>query len=358
MNDKWKSLIFLKDNYKKMVDIYFKNKSGEFIINKNVLEINFDDWGKEYFYIESLEDLNKEASKMESNKNIYYDIKHNDFKTIHSIALLIQIGNWNVFKKMEDYIKNFNNININIYFFIIDQYAIPENIDYLKYNYKECVIASCDNRGMDIGPFLLNLHYLKKQQYQHDYIFKIHTKSCDYFRNETLNKLMKTHDNIIQNIKTLSDNMNGIFAGNILYKYKDFKEAFQSNLYHIQNLIKYFYNEDVIYDNLEFVGGTMFIAKMQIFNVLTIYKIMELYKQLNDIDTLDYYWYSVFYRINVNDRKRIYYDYINNKENRYPNNLNYSFKTKTDGLRDSMIEHAIERVIGYMCKKEGLLLIS
>jgi hypothetical protein len=169
---------------------------------------------------------------------------------------------------------------------------------------------------------------------------------------------MKDHNTIMNNIKLMCDNNAGIYAGNILYKYIDYKDAFLSNLYHTKKLIKYLYNEDIIYNNLEFVGGTMFIAKFNTFNILSIYKIIDIYKKLNNIDTLDYYWYSSFYNININDRKRIYFDYINNRNNRYPNNLAYTYKTNNAGLRDSMIEHAIERVLGYICKKEGLLLLS
>lgn len=358
MTDTFKSIDFLQNNYKTIVDIYFKDKTGKFIINDNILEIDFDNWGKEYFYFD--------YNKCNQNKNscMYYDLKYNNIKTINTIAILVQIGNWNVFKKMENYINNFKNISINIYFFIINEYAIDLNIDYLKNTYTECVIASCENKGMDIGPFLLNLHYIKTCQYNHEYIFKLHTKSSDKFRNESLNLLMSSHDNILENIKKLNycndinNNESGIFAGNIIYKYNTFKEAFQSNLYHIRNLIKYLYNEEIIYDKLEFVAGTMFIAKLKVFNILTPLKILEIYEQLNTIDTLDYYWYSLFYKIDINDRRRIYFDYNNHKINRYPNNLNYSFKTNTDGLRDSMIEHAFERVIGYICKKEGLEIIS
>lgn len=369
MYNNWKDLIFLPDNYKKIVNLYFKDKCGKFIINNNILEVDIDSWGIDYFYIDGKTEKETESNNSSNNEkmnniiisknnNLYYNIKHDNFKKIYSIGLLIQIGNWNVFKKMEDFISNFKNININIYFFIINEYSNVENIDYLKYKYKNCVIASCENRGMDIGPFLLNLHYMKYKNYYHEYIFKIHTKTCDKFRNETLDKLMKNHDTIINNIIKLYDNNVGIIAGNILYKYNDYKDAFLSNIFYIKKLIKYLYNEDIIYNNLEFVGGTMFIAKLKIFNILSIYTIINLYKKLNNNETLDYYWYSVFYNININDRKKIYLDYINNKENRYANNLNYSFKTNNPGLRDSMIEHSIERVFGYMCKKEGLQLIT
>ena len=233
MCDNWKDIIYLPENYKKIVNLYFKDRSGKFIIKNNVLEVDIDGWGIDYFYIDdSIDDCiddcmddsiddsidNSIDNCIEINNNkiyineiknnkiiskkdkLYYNILHNNFTKIYSIALLIQIGNWNVFKKMEEFIDNFKNINTNIYFFMIDEYSNDENVNYLKYKYKSCVIASCENRGMDIGPFLLNLHYIKYKNYNHEYIFKIHTKTCDRFRNETLDKLMKNHDTIINNI--------------------------------------------------------------------------------------------------------------------------------------------------------------
>jgi len=307
MIDNYKSLDFLENTYKNIIDLYFKDKPGKYIINNNILEVDFDNWGKEYFYIENKNSENNE------NKKKYYDIKYNDIISVNSIAILLQIGNWDVFKKMESYIDNFKNISINIYFFMIKEFDTVDNINYLKYKYKNCVIASCENKGMDIGPFLLNLHYIKTQKYNHDFIFKIHTKSSDNFRNESLNILMNSYDIILSNIQKLSDKNNGIFAGNIIYKYNEFKEAFLSNYYYIKKLVKYFYDEDVITDKLEFCAGTMFIFKNKIFDNLNNTKIEYIYNLLNNNETLDYHWYSIFYSIDINNKKKIFDDYKNNK---------------------------------------------
>ena len=55
--------------------------------------------------------------------------------------------------------------------------------------------------------------------------------------------------------------------------------------------------------------------------------------------------------------KKIFDDYRVNKNERYCNNINYSNTTKKSGLRDAMVEHALERIIGYMCNKSGLAII-
>jgi hypothetical protein len=95
----------------------------------------------------------------------------------------------------------------------------------------------------------------------------------------------------------------------------------------------------------------MFIIKMDSLEILDIKKLEHIYSILNNVDTIDYYWYSVFYKMNINNKEDMYKDYINNKEKKYSNNISYHLKTGKPGLRDCMIEHGIERLFGYVCKK-------
>jgi hypothetical protein len=48
---------------------------------------------------------------------------------------------------------------------------------------------------------------------------------------------------------------------------------------------------------------------------------------------------------------------MNNKETKYTNNINYTMRSGNSGLRDHMIEHAMERFFGYMCKINHLDII-
>ncbi len=351
----WKDIKFLNKSYKSIINNYFLDKSGKFIINDNILTIDFDDWGIEKFYF----DNNNDKYNIDDNDDeLFYNIIYKNFRKINNIAVTLQIGNWFVFKKMEHYLNNFKNINVNIYFVLIENIVKDDIIEYLKNNYKYSVIISAENRGMDIGLFLVNMHFIKKNKYLHKYIFKIHTKTNDDFRNQTLNILMGTHNKIIENIKFLSKDHVGMYAGNFIYKYHNDKGVFESNYYHLKNLVNYLYNEDINTNNLEFVAGTMFIVKNKIFDILNINNIEYLYKSLNNIETLDYYWYSVFYKININQKDKIDYDYHKNIKTKYPNNMAYSIKTNRPGLRDCMVEHAMERLFGYICKKNNLHIVQ
>jgi len=114
----------------------------------------------------------------------------------------------------------------------------------------------------------------------------------------------------------------------------------------------------IITSNLQFASATFFIIKLKIFNVFTIDKIEHFYKNLNNQESLDYYWYSVFYNMNINNKQNIYKDYMNNQNTKYPNNIKYQVKTNKGGLRDCMIEHAFERLFGYVCKKNGFDIVK
>ena len=199
---------------------------------------------------------------------------------------------------------------------------------------------------------------MKNKGYNHEYIIKIHTKTNDTFRNESLNNLIGSEEIITNNIRKLNDENNGIISGNRIYKYNEFKDAFTCNYYHLEKLIKYIYHEDIITDSLEFSAGTMFIAKNNIFNIFNMPILDYIYNNLNNYDSLDYYWYSVFYKLNINNKKQILDDYNNNKDTKYPNNINYCIRTNRPGLRDCMVEHALERLFGYMCKKLNLEIIN
>ena len=172
INNGWKNIIFLDERNKRMVNNYFKNIKGKFKIEDDLLLIDIDNWGIEKFYL--------------NNKiNIFYKIHYENITKINNIGVCIQIGNYKIFKKMELYLENFKNININVYFSLINDIANDKNIEYLKNKYPQSVILSGENKGMDIGLFLITLHYIKLKKYNYDYLFKIHTKTNDNFRNET-----------------------------------------------------------------------------------------------------------------------------------------------------------------------------
>ena len=351
ITDIWNDTQLLNNEYKNIIEKYFPTIEGKFIIKDNILTVDLNSWGVENFYIEN--DIKGYTDLKKSSESEYFDTYYDNFNKIYDIAISVQIGNWNTFKKMESYLNNFNSININFYFVLIKDITNIENLSYLKEKYKYSVILTAENRGMDIGLFFISLLYMRLKNYNHDYLFKIHTKTDDHFRNQTLEKLFGSYDRIIENIKLLNNPNVGMLSGNSIYKFRDHPNVFLSNYYHLQNSVQYLYNENINNNYLEFVAGTMFFVKLKLFSILTMDVLEYFYKNLNNIDTLDYYWYSIFYKININNKDHIYNDYMNNKNHKHPNNISFQLKTGRTGLRDSMIEHAMERLFGYIIRKNN-----
>ena len=345
----WNDLKYLDNKYKKITSKYFIDKNGKYFIKDNILYIDYDNWGIEKIYIGE--------KKYNENKN-FYTVLYKNNKIIYDIAVCIQIGNWTTFLKMESYLKNFEYINTNLYLVIIEDACIEKNIEYLKINYKNIVIIKTENRGMDIGLFLVGLHYMIENKINHEYLFKFHTKTDDKFRNSCLNSLIGSHNKIIDNIKALSKNNVGMVSGNSIYNYHQNKDYFNNNIYYLEMLSKYLYYQDLNYDNLVFSGGTFFIVKNKFFlEILNTKNIEFIYEKLNNNFTIDYNWYACFYNLNINNKKLILEHFNSDKNNRYVNNLNYQLKTNNSGLRDYMLEHAMERFFGYIIKQNNLDII-
>ena len=343
----WHDLCILEEKYKKMIKNYFPNYSGKYYIKDNELIINYDNWGIEKFYINQ-------------NTKKFYKVKYENINidNLSEIAVFIQIGNWDKFEKMEPFLQNFENIYCTFYFVMtIDNYNYYR-LKYLQKKYKNCVIIYSINKGMDIGLFLISLHYVKTKNIKHKYIFKIHTKTDDNFRNITLNNLMGSENKIYENLERLKKKNIGMVGVNNKLNYNDNNHFYKKNMFYINKYSNFLYNNDPEIDKLEFIEGTMFIFKEEIFDILNFYNIEYIYDHLNDEKSFDRNWYSVYYNLDVNNIELLYKHYCTNIKSKFANNLNYQTVEKKSGLRDYMIEHAFERLFGYFCRKCNLLIDS
>ena len=346
-NIEWKDLCILEEKYKKMIQFYFPNNIGKYYIKNNELIVNYDNWGIEKFCI------NKNTKK-------FYKVKYENINinNISEIAIFIQIGNWDKFEKMEPYLQNLLNIHCTYYFVMtLDQYNFYR-LKYLQKKYSNSVIIYSINKGMDIGLFLINLHYVKTRNIKHKYIFKVHTKTDDNFRNITLGNLIGSENKIYENLERLKKVNIGMVGVNNKLNYSDHNHFYIKNMYHINKYIHFLYNSEMEIDKLEFIEGTMFVFKEYIFDILNLYNIEYIYDHLNDEKSFDRNWYSVYYNLDVNNIELLREHYCTNIKTKFANNINYQRVEHKSGLRDFMIEHAFERLFGYFCKKCNLVIDS
>jgi hypothetical protein len=93
MSEIWTKIDNLDTKNKNIINKYFPDKKGKYLIKNDILYYDIEDWGIENFYINCY-------TKNKSNYNIHYEYTYK----IYDIAISVQIGNWNIFKKMENYL--------------------------------------------------------------------------------------------------------------------------------------------------------------------------------------------------------------------------------------------------------------
>jgi hypothetical protein len=286
----------------------------------------------------------------------YYTVLYDNNKNINEFSVLIQLGNYSTFSKMEFCMKSFIDLKANIYYTIIDEECIDKNINRIKELTPNCTILKTKNMGMDIGLFIINLIYFRDNNINPKYILKLHTKTDDRFRNNVLNNLCKNKETILKNLNLFKNN-NGMLTGTFIYSYNKNKSYYDNHMNYLHYLSKYIYNKELNLNNLEFAVGTFFYAKFDLFSILDIVNLKFLYNKLNNLSTLDINWYKIFYNLHKLSDDEIILHYRNYPTN-YGNNLIMQHKTKCLGMRDFMIEHSLERFLGYICKNNNLNIIE
>ena len=111
-------------------------------------------------------------------------------------------------------------------------------------------------------------------------------------------------------------------------------------------------------NKLEFAVGTFFYSRFDVFDVFNSNHIKLVYNKLNDSESLDENWYSIFYKLKNKDSNFVKNHYQKNKNSNYGNNLELQHKTNCSGMRDFMIEHAMERFFGYLNKNKNYKMVE
>jgi len=125
-----------------------------------------------------------------------------------ALAVFIHIGNSAIFNDIKKYLLRIKHIKYDLYLNInCFQKNKSFNDDVEKCcqdMYPESKIFRFENRGCDLGPFLLFLDYLRKENKSYKWIMKLHTKSDDILRKQMLEHLLP--NNFIQYYQYLIKN--------------------------------------------------------------------------------------------------------------------------------------------------------
>tara|TARA_B110000285_G_scaffold81930_1_gene94378 strand:+ start:2315 stop:3484 length:1170 start_codon:yes stop_codon:yes gene_type:complete len=183
------------------------------------------------------------------------------------IACIVHIGSVDIYTKfLLKYIKNLSQCyrNVDIFYTMYDA-KFADHIVEIPGSSNHVQVV--ENRGMDIGPFLTVLSQWKKQSVSFDFVFKLHTKSNDFWRKKMCHCLLGTHLNvkkvcwILQHVPKVGL----IGSANYLLKMDSLNTRKQ------MSYCDRFGWDSTIIHRAKFVGGTIFCM-----NFSCIEKIMEI----------------------------------------------------------------------------------
>lgn len=339
----------LEPKFEKIISRYYDLNKIEYSMNGKWIQINNNNI-IENIYFDQL---------LKKDTNIYYNVLYENIKKKENIIFTLQVGKWVTLEKMYHNLDIIGEIKANYIISIVENEYDEEKLKILKKKLKNLVIIEVKNKGMDIGVFLLSLLYLRCNNLEYEYLIKLHTKTDDRFREHVCDHLIGSKDIINQNLNILrNDKSIGMLNGTLIFNYHKNKSFFNNHIGYLEYLSELLLNKNLEINKLEFAVGTFFYSKFDVFDIFTKNHIKLIYNKLNDFESLDINWYSIFYNLKNKNENYIIQHYKDNKNTNYGNNLELQKKTNCSGMRDFMLEHALERFFGYLNRSKGYSMVE
>lgn len=211
------------------------------------------------------------------------------------IAIFLHMGNHNLWDEIKTYIDKVYEIYNDTYLYISYQ-KYSEKFEDIKKIYKNIKFIKC-KLGCDIGGQLLFFDYLYKNNINHEYILKLHTKTKDKWRYELIDPICSDIKKLIQTFEK-NKNIGMIASKKWILPIDDLNHP----------IIKYKCKKwDLYYDlddkTISFVGGTIFWLRWSVFKDFAKAKNIDFkheYYQLengyntNDKPTITHSWERLF----------------------------------------------------------------
>lgn len=340
---------YIEPKFEKIISRYFDLNQIEYVIDGKCIKINYNN-NLEYIYFDKL---------IKKDNNIYYNVLYENIIKKENLIFMIQVGKWSTLEKMFHNIDIIGQIKANYIIAVVENEYDTEKIEILKKKLKNLIIIEVKNKGMDIGIFLISLLYLRNNDLTYDFLVKLHTKTDDRFREHVCDHLIGSKSIINKNIDILrNDPTIGMLNGTLIFNYHKNKSFFHNHLNYLEYLCDLLLNEQMNINKLEFAVGTFFYSRFDVFDIFNKNHIKLIYNNLNDFESLDKNWYSIFYNLKNKDDDFINEHYNKYRDTNHGNNLELQKKTQCSGMRDFMIEHALERFFGYLNKNKKYSMVE
>jgi mannosyltransferase OCH1-like enzyme len=346
------------------IQLFHHEKSSSIICNNmEIVDIykSYRDEQKEYQNNVHYSELWKQNAIYNKNYNILHKkIIKNKQPNLPNVLCIIHIGSYHIFMKMKKYIDNlvlakYDEYNLDIYFNIIDSIR-QEHIENIKKEYPEENFIISENYGFDIGSFFHTLQVIKTYNEKYDYVIKVHTKSNNDIRESIMEPLLGSITKIREITQLFQNNKEIGMIASKKSRCIDNHSDFLRNKNYLQQLLNWYFQETTNAIKQPYSTGTIFWIRFDILqNTFFKYNISNIYNSFNNIYTFDCNWY---YFANKNDLGDIPYDKVkiyehylkNHNKLKLSGNLFHAlkYKTKSQPIRDGMIEHTYERFFGYV----------
>ena len=261
------------------------------------------------------------------------------------IAIMIHIFNVKLLPFFVSYInylnKSYASTNFDIYFNIVEEN--DSNVrEYCDEQLKQIPNITCyysENRGGDIGGFLILCRKIIESNVSYKYVIFVHSKTNPQWRKELCHCIFDIP------FATLEKNDDiGIISDKKWIRTFDPKsKEYDYFKYHMVELCTIY--ELPCNQSWSFVAGTMFLANISIIRYIVGHDIDRVYSKLNRIDTVDINWMMIVGEKGLNTQGTC-------------NDFQYRIRFHKPLLSDYMIEHTFERIIGLICQKLNLKTIG
>lgn len=265
------------------------------------------------------------------------------------VAILIHIFNIDMFPF---FVKNLNYLNDNysmdnfdIYINIVEdnnpytgdlKLAVSEHI--AKIHNPNISYFFNENRGGDIGGFLLLSKYIIGLGIDYQYVIFAHSKAKFSWRKELCQTIFNIKFESLPECKDIGL----IGTKKWIHTFDSHKqpEEYRRFKYHLDTLCQnYEVNCEIPW---QFVAGTMFLANIEIIRYIANHNIDSIYFKLNKPESIDVNWLTLVMEEFKKDTRGV------------GNDLQYRIKYGKSLHPDHMIEHAVERIIGLICQHLSL----
>jgi len=247
----------------------------------------------------------------------------------------------------------YTNDSIHVFINIVEENnpRFSDGIELRKYVNEQCAqiddgikveIVYSENRGGDIGGFLILCQKLRTESYNH--IIFVHSKTKLKWKYELCSVIFNYPLHLLtDSVGTVGSNK---WTRTINYKTDIHRKCdIQNFLPHFDTLFKFYDINTESIDSWKFIAGTMFILNIKVVNYILSHNINSVYMSLNKLESVDENWIRIIKAMKLDNKG-------------CGNDLQYRVKFGHPLHADYMIEHAYERIIGLISSTLKLKMLS